>query len=373
MPLRFREAARTRARMSLRPRLPALLLPLLLLLACSHSDPFPSGTVDDGGPFTPGLPRLLTRNGGADQYPAWLRDGSAFLYSYQDTTERDFDRCLGLMRRDGGTRLLGKCLPGDQVHASTDALLASAGSSAGRLAWLEATGSRTLSAPLNASLRIGSAAAGVRGDSVLGFPYTAPNGALHVTPLSLTWLGDTAIAYVGADQFNIVDCVGCVMDTVPVGRQVMILHLTGAAPSLEPIPNTLDATSLSASPDGSALYYTEAGQPWILRRTLATGAVDTVVSFAPAIVRDVSAAGDRLVAIVGGQVSYVNHPQYGDIQRDAGGPLFLVNLAGGTPTLLSAPGATLRRPALSPDGTRIVVEEIHQGGLAPDLYLYEVP
>ena len=32
----------------------------------------------------------------------------------------------------------------------------------------------------------------------------------------------------------------------------------------------------------------------------------------------------------------------------------------------------LRRPALSPDGTRIVVEEL-QGGLAPDLYLYEVP
>ena len=372
MPLRLREAAAARARTPLRPGPPALLLPLLLLLACSHADPFPSGTVDDGGPFTPGLPRLLTRNGGADQYPAWLRDGSAFLYSYQDTTERDFDRCLGLMRRDGGTRLLGNCVPGDPSHASTDVLLRSAASSAGRVAWFEAGGSRTLSAPEHSALRLGALGAAVRGDSVLGFPYTAPNGLLHVTPLSLTWLGDTAVAYVGADQFNIVDCSGCVMDTVPVGRQVMILHLTGAAPSLEPIPNTLEATSVSASPDGSALYYTEAGKPWILRRTLATGAVDTVVSFGPAIVRDVSAASNRLVAIVGGQVSYGNHPQYGNIQRDAGGPLYLVNLAGGPPTLLSAPGATLRRPALSPDGTRIVVEEL-QGGLAPDLYLYEVP
>jgi len=205
------------------------------------------------------------------------------------------------------------------------------------------------------------------------FPYFAPDNQLHTMAVSPTWLGDSILAYVGAEVFNIVDCAGCVMDTVPVGRHVVLLRLNGPTPALELVPGTQTATSVSAAPDGSALYYTLGGDTQVYRRTLATGAVTPVHDFGE-IVRDVSVAESTLVAIVGGQVSYVSDPQYGPVQRDQGGPLVHLNMNSGQVTMVSSPIALHRHPALSPDGRRIVVEtHAGTGGVSPDLWLYGAP
>lgn len=356
-----------------RSRLRALAA-LLMVAACGHSDPFPSGTVDDLGPITPGSPVRLTLSGGADRYPAWFRDGSRFLYSYQDTLLPDRDRCLGLLPAAGGTRLSGKCMPGDYSHDTTDALLTSAASASGRVAWFEVEGPRISAGPVRGALRVGTAAANDLGSSVQAFPYFSPTGKLHTMAASPGWLGDTALVYVGAEIIYIVDCALCRRDSVVTGREIMLLRLAGGTPTLEVVPGTGEATSVSPAPDGESIFYTVAGDTRVFRRDFGSGAVTTAHDFGPAgIARDVSVADSTLVAIAGGQVSYYADPQYGPIQRDAGGDLYHVNLNSGTETGLRI-GLRLRAPALSPDGSRIAVEQHSAAAdVSPDLYLYEAP
>jgi hypothetical protein len=87
-------------------RLPGLIvLATIALSGCSHEEPFqPQDTTTDR-PFLPGTPIRLSYNPGADLRPAWLPDGSAFVYSWQQLRQADLDRCLGIMGRDGGTRV----------------------------------------------------------------------------------------------------------------------------------------------------------------------------------------------------------------------------------------------------------------------------
>jgi Tol biopolymer transport system component len=90
------------------------------------------------------------------------------------------------------------------------------------------------------------------------------------------------------------------------------------------------------------------------------------------IARGVQVESGRLVAVVGGDVVASFNPDLGAlIQSDDGGYLYWVDLASGTATQLPDTGFRYRRPALSPDGRRVVAEVQGPGG--PDLWMIELP
>ncbi len=72
---------------------------------------------------------------------------------------------------------------------------------------------------------------------------------------------------------------------------------------------------------------------------------------AAGVVRDVNAAGDRVVAVVGGRVAFSVNPRLGPTQWDSGGVLHVLDLEGSDEVVLETPERLYRRPALSPDGT----------------------
>jgi hypothetical protein len=85
---------------------------------------------------------------------------------------------------------------------------------------------------------------------------------------------------------------------------------------------------------------------------LSSGAVTPVFDFGQSVL-DVTAGGGRLAAVTGSG-------------------LWLV-LPGGSTTALTAPGVTqFRRPALSPDGTKLVVEG-YTFSRSADLWLFDLP
>jgi Tol biopolymer transport system component len=92
----------------------------------------------------------------------------------------------------------------------------------------------------------------------------------------------------------------------------------------------------------------------------------------------VQVSGNRLVAIVGGDISFTNDPVLGPITRDYGGRLFSVDLTSGQEVDITMPGRLHRYPALSPSGQRLVVESyVDLGGSRPlpsaDLWALEEP
>jgi Tol biopolymer transport system component len=132
--------------------------------------------------------------------------------------------------------------------------------------------------------------------------------------------------------------------------------------------------------DGNSIYYTVLGDSQVYRMDLGTGTTSVIHDFgASTIARDVHVVGTTLVAIVGGIVQFVTDPTLGPVQPDEGGVLTMVDLATGTETVLDADTRVVyRRPAISPDGSRVVVEryQVLSGTVVDrraDLYLFTLP
>lgn len=347
----------------------------LAVLGCSHTEPFPPGSVDNPGPHDGTIPIRLTFDPGVDQFPGWLRDGSGLLYSYEVTTAPDHDRCLGLLPPGGGSRRVEQCATGDIPHDSTNALLSSAAGPGGQVAWVEVVGRRTLAGPQGGGLRVGRLGEGLNARLVQPLPYVSPGGLRHDMATHLAWLGDSALVYLGNELIYFAACSTCKLDTVPAGREIMLLNIGRNPISLEIVPGTFEATSLSVAPDGGVLYFTVAGDSRVYGRVLATGTVAVIHDFgALGIARDVSVNGTSLVAVVGGQVIYYSHPQYGPLQVDQGGTVYHIGLMTGVVTPITTADRLARHPAISPDGRQVAVEITAVAPLGPpDLYLYPAP
>jgi hypothetical protein len=348
------------------------LLAVLLGSACAHQDPFPSGEVPDGGPWSPTPPIQLTLSAGPDLAPAWLLDGSGLAYSFRP--EGDLDRCLGVLPPGGGTRRSEKCVRNDPARDSVDALTEVAAGPGGRAAWVDARSLNGHIPPDRGAIRIGTLAPGDTGIPVRTLPYVAPSGATHAAATHLGWLDATRLIYIGADVFYTRACMSCKLDTVVVWREAMLLDLSAAPPAPQTIPNTAEATSLWPGGDGASIYYTRAGDTRVFQQVLASGAVSEVHDFgALGIARDVSVRGTSLVAVVGGRVSYGTDPLLGPVQRDGGGPIIAVNLTTGGERTLPFGTRLARRTVLAPDGQTIAAEGYDTLGnvLESDLWLLE--
>jgi hypothetical protein len=95
----------------------------------------------------------------------------------------------------------------------------------------------------------------------------------------------------------------------------------------------------------------------VYRRNRASGDQTVAFDFGPAgIARDVHVAGQRMTAVVGGRVHVLPDPTFGEVQRDSGGVVHVVDLASGDDVILQDELLLFRHPVLSPTGDRVVAE-----------------
>ena len=322
--------------------------------ACSHSEPFANPETGEE-PFDPGPPVRLTVNPAHDGSPSWLADGSGILYSAQQLDRDDADVCLAELPPTGGQQRRLVCdIPGD--GESTDAAQSSAASADGRVALLSA-GNGTIggTSPVFLDLALLSTLDAMDAQRVRALPFTPTGGSPQDYAGHLRWLTADALVYVGQRFRTKQDCLACVRDTVIVGTEVTTLTVDGTTATA--VPGTELATGVAPILDGSAILYTLPNDTRIYRRALGSGDVTVVHDFgAEGIARDVHAVGNRVAAVVGGRVAFSVDPLLGPVQWDSGGVLHVFDLEETGSQSLDTPGRLYRRPALSPDGSRIVAE-----------------
>lgn len=193
--------------------------------------------------------------------------------------------------------------------------------------------------------------------TVRGLPFTPAGGVLQDYAGSLRWLAPTRLVYLGQNFRVLVACPECPLDTLISGTEVTVLDLAGGGATATAIAGTAQATGVAPVQDGTAILFTLPNDTRVYRRTLSSGDVSVFHEFGPAgVVRAVHASGTRVAAIVGGRVAFSVDPRVGPIQWDSGGVLHVLDLEGDDETVLDTPGRLYRRPAVSPDGSRVVAE-----------------
>jgi hypothetical protein len=282
------------------------------------------------------------------------------------------DRCLALLPPGGGRVEREICDPRSALSDSTFIFSEPAPAPDGRLAYLVLKSSADGAS--RARLVLATSAKPLATDTLIAFPFIAPDTVRQDEASQPRWLDAGTLVYlalhVGYDSAHS-------RDTVRTGAEIARLELGGAAPNVMTVPGTRDASSLAVGGSPDAIYFTLGGDTRVYRRTLSSGTVTVIVDFGSAgIARDVQVTGNRLVAVVGGAVSFGFEPLLGfNVQRDAGGPLHQVNLATGKDSVLpdSIDGIPLffRHPALSPSGQRLVVEVVT--GSVADLWMFDLP
>lgn len=328
---------------------------LLLLLAACHADAFT--TPDQGGttPFQPGDPVLLTYNTATDRGPRWLPDGSGIAYSLEDRADPAHDRCIGILPATGGQLLSRRCERSDGSDTTNDAWEWPAPAADGSLLFM-----RTIAHPGGLTFRTRYLALQTSGvappENLVSFPYTPVPGRQIFDARDIQWLSPTSALYLAMFTAYAAPCQGCAPDTVVSGLQIDRMDFSGT-PTVTTIPGTDLASSVALDASGTAIYYTLNGDSRVYRQDLGTAGVTTAHDFLSlGIVRDIDVLGNRLVAVIGGPVTFVFDPVLGPVQTDPGGQLYLLDLNTGTETMLSRTDRCWRQPAFAPQGDQLVVE-----------------
>ena len=324
----------------------------LWLAGCDHTPPFTSSIPRPSGPLAPGFGSRITYNPAEDTRPRWLPDGSGFYYTAERNDRADGDQCLARMAPTGGAIVELIC---DRSPTTDDSIATfewAAVDVDDRLAYVRSSTpvSPPTLAPRTVEIRLGNAT-DQNGQLIRAFPYTAPSGQVHQGVGWLQWLDANRVAYIAQQVTYAAPCPGCPPDTVRTGLEVVTLDVATGAVQI--IPGTEGANSVALA-GNDTIYYTRETGTVIERRILSSGAVAVVHDFGMSV-RDVTAGGGLLAAVAG----------FGD--------LWLVR-PGNPPQLFYANSSIIfARPALSPDGRRIVVEVQTLTSDVPDLWLFEIP
>lgn len=337
------------------------------LAACAHETPFRPGSYGPEGPFNPGGLSRLTLNPAADRTPAWTADGSGIWYAFARTDRTDADHCLARLPAAGGVRSETRCHQTLAAEDSTDVLEMPGAAPDGRLAYVHVTGRIGAPTPDGGELVI--VPAGGVPARVLRLPH-APGRRGYDRVSHVQWLGDTLV-FLAQLWIYVQDNLAGIRDTIESGIGIELLVPGDTLPRRVPLTDW--ASSVALSDTAGVLYYTINGDSRVFRRHLAAGDTATVYDFgALGIARDVQLRAGRLVAVVGGDVTAGFDANLGAlIQNDEGGFLYWLPPGTTTPVQLPDTAFRYRRPALSPDGRRIVAEVRMAGG--PDLWLVELP
>jgi hypothetical protein len=344
-----------------------------LLAACEHGAPLRPGDYSPDGPFAPTPPVRLTWNPGIDVSPAWLPGGDDILYAAERLDRVDDDQCLAVLPAGGGgirRYLCRTTAPDDSVNVFAEAALAPDG----RMAYVRTASHRLPGRPISPdvqSLVLATVTNPNAARVLRAIAYTAPSGRVHQGVSHIGWLDSTRLVYLGEAVTYPRPCSSCAPDTVRTGIEIVTLDFAAPTPVLAVVSGTDGASSVSVGTTGDTIYYTRNGESRVYRYAFSSGQTDTVHDFGAGIARDVSLADGRLVAVVGGAVTYTVDSVLGAAQVDSGGELHAVTLATGAETLVGDPAARYRRPSFSSTSTRVVVESWISG--RADLWLVDVP
>jgi hypothetical protein len=342
-----------------------LVLLVGLSLSCEHTTPFRPDVYTPDGPLAPGAITRLTYNPGQDVEPTWSAGGDTIVYTAERLDRPDHDRCLAFMPGRGGSVAHYRCRTSaadDSLDVFEDATFGAGDS----LAYMRASSNLALPplAPETITL-----VAGTR--SVWSLPFTATWGTTYDALSHVAWLGSTRVAAIGERVTFPRPCRTCAVDTVRTGLDVLILDFGGATTALTRLTGADSASSLAVSANRDTLYFTRDGDSRVYRHLLGGGQIDTLLDFGIGIARDIAVSSGKLVAVVGGAVSYSVDSILGGSQPDHGGALYLVS-GGGAPAQIGDPAWLFRRPALSPDGTSMVVAA-RNGAATADIWLFQLP
>ena len=303
--------------------------------ACDHT-PAGSFTPPDRGPLSGDNPRQVTFTPGSDLRPSWLPDGSGFFYTRERLDRSDRDRCFGLLPAQGGELRREVC---DGTVAGLDSITnfqSAAVTTDGRFAYVRASAPLVPQsiAPLKHEVRVGTLAVPA-GTAVRTLPYTVSQH-VHAEAAWLQWRSSSELVYLGQGIEYQAACSSCPIDTVAVGLDVVRLDVTTGLTAI--ITGTDSATSV-ALVNSDSIYFTLPNDGQVRRRLIDNPTTAIAHDFGPAAnARDITVQAGRLVAVTGP------------------GLLRLVQLATGAETVLSAGLVFFKRPALAPDGRRLVVE-----------------
>lgn len=342
----------------------ALRASLIALVACAHSEPGSAGPGDLELPFQAAVPLRLTWSPEFDRTPQWSAAPGRVLYAFdQDPVSGGFTGCVADLPVGGGSRGAELCETDVEFARNimrpfwptrrpdgTTAMI--------RQRWLAGN-----LAPFFSDLAITPPGEGQASRTAIPIPYfSAGSGRSHQGISHLQWLDHDRLVFVGLGVIRSLN------DNVESGYEILILTHEDSLAGLTLVPGTNYASSVAVGGNSDTLYYTLGGDSMVYRRTLSTGAIDTVADFgALGIARDVRVAAGRLIAVVGGNVTFIPHATLGMAQYDNGGPIYAITLPGGAPTLVTNAFDQYRHPALSPDGTRVVAEQF------ADLWALAVP
>jgi hypothetical protein len=332
------------------------------------------GNYTPNAPFGSGPALRLTYNPGTDLFPIWLPGGAGILYTAERVDRVDHDHCFAVLPSGGGTITRYECAstaPNDSIDVFDGASL----SPDGRIAYVRASAGRLPVPPLVPQVEglvVAPLADPNNAIELRSLDYAAPSGRIHQGISHIGWLGPSRLVYLGESVTYPQPCSGCPPDTVRTGIEIMTLDFGGAAPVLATVPGTDTASSVAVGETGDTIYFSRNGDSHVYRYVFSSGQTDTIHDFAPAgIARDVGVSAGRLCAVVGGNVIYVVDSILGARQVDGGGELHFVTLASGAETVIGNSTTFFRRPAFSPDGTRVVAELWTLG--RGDIWLLDVP
>ncbi len=365
---------------------PALVQPLILVLlvACSHGEPFAPPDNSTSEPFAASIPLRLTYGGGTS--PAWLGD-DRIIYSFT-SRERDNhrsgtpDECLGVLPATGGRRIRTICntsaFEGDTLDVQTEP---APEPGTDRLAFLRGRLSVGVGAGLT-NIVVGPIDAAPGGTVLQSSVFNSSDGFIMESGM-FRWLSPDTLIFLGADDGIFTPCDTCNPVVIRRWKDAFRLPASGGARA-EIIPGTRFATSAAPAGSAGSLYVTFANDTRLLLLDLASGTLTTVTDFGPGrIVRDAEYANGRIAVIVGGNVAPGLDDNGDPLQgNDQGGELELVDAVTGAVT--SVPGGQLlfRRPRFRADGLALVAEgyasQPGPGGVAivsptGEIYRVDVP
>lgn len=332
-----------------------LALALLLVASCRHSEPPVSGGDDLELPFEVSEPIRLTYSDGLDRGPSWSTEPGRIVYAFdRDQTSTGLPKsCVGDLAASGGTRGWELCDEGAARRDTSTTAEWPARRSDGAVALIRRRWSPYGISPYFSDLALRPAGEGQAARTVIPIPYYAsPTARTHQGISHLQWLDASHLLYLA------LGVVRSLNDNVETGLEIVILTPADSLAGVTVVPGTLYASSVAMGGNSDTLYYTMGGDSRVYRRTLSTGVVETVADFgALGIARDVKVQAGRLVAVVGGTVTFGPHPYLGMAQYDNGGPIYSVGISSWTPTLVTGSFDRYRHPALAPDGSRVVAEQ----------------
>jgi len=343
-------------------------------LACEHTAPFAPGAYTPNGPFGTGTPLRLTYNPGTDLAPTWLPGGGGILYTAERVDRDDLDHCFAILPPAGGTISRYACRT-STADDSVDVFDGGALAADGRIAYMRLRSRRLPGRPITPDVQelVVAPLADPNAVRVLrAVPYSLPSRPPHQGISHLGWLTPGRLIYLAERVTYPQACSGCAPDTVRTGIEIVSLDFAAATPVLAVVPNTDSASSVAVGATGDTIYFTRNGDSRVYRYAFSSGLTDTIHDFAATgIARDVGVSSGRLVAVVGGDVTYVVDSVLGASQVDRGGELHFVILATGAETVIGDVTSRFRHPALSADGTRVATEVWALG--RGDLWLMNVP